>query len=254
MHVVAVLGQWYTRNVGRRTQNFDFYGGRDPRELPAYGIPEAAHYLRIPAATLRSWVLGRYYPTATGSRLFKPVVILPERERPLLSFINLVEVHVLDAIRRKHDIQLRKVRSALEYLKRQFPSAHPLADQRFETDGINLFVQKYGQLINISQDGQLAIRNVLEAHLRRIERDEAGLAVRLFPYTRKRDLDEPKFVVIDPYVSFGRPVLVGSGIRTAVVAERYKAGESVDQLAEDYGRKRLEIEEAIRCELEVEAA
>jgi len=180
--------------------------------------------------------------------------MIPEKEKPLLSFINLVEVHVLDAIRRKHDVPLKKVRSALDYLQRQFPSAHPLADQRFETDGINLFVEKYGQLINISQAGQLAIRNVLEAHLRRIERDAAGLAVRLFPYTRKRALDEPKFVVIDPYVSFGRPVLVGSGIRTAVVAERYKAGESVDQLAEDYGRKRLEIEEAIRCELEVEAA
>ena len=43
-------------------------------------------------------------------------------------------------------------------------------------------------------------------------------------------------------------------IATAVIAERYKAGESVDQLAEDYGRNRLEIEEAIRCELPLEAA
>jgi uncharacterized protein (DUF433 family) len=60
--------------------------------------------------------------------------------------------------------------------------------------------------------------------------------------------------VIDPYVSFGRPVLVGTGIATSVVAERYKAGESIEQLSTDYGRKRLEIEEAIRCELELEAA
>jgi uncharacterized protein (DUF433 family) len=43
--------------------------------------------------------------------------------------------------------------------------------------------------------------------------------------------------------------LTSSGIATAVIAERYKAGESVDELADDYGRKRLEIEEAIRCEL-----
>ena len=98
------------------------------------------------------------------------------------------------------------------------------------------------------------MRNLLEAHLRRIERDEAGFAVRLFPFTRKRQLEEPRVVVIDPYVSFGRPVLVGTGIPTAVIAERYKAGESVDQLGNDYGRERDEIEEAIRCELEVEAA
>jgi uncharacterized protein (DUF433 family) len=98
------------------------------------------------------------------------------------------------------------------------------------------------------------MRELLEAHLRRIERDERGLAVRLFPFTRRRELDEPRVVVIDPRVSFGRPVLVGTGIPTSVIADRYKAGESMDQLADDYGRPRLEIEEAIRCELEVQAA
>lgn len=61
-------------------------------------------------------------------------------------------------------------------------------------------------------------------------------------------------VVIDPRISFGRPVLAGSGIPTAVIAEQYKAGESVDELADDYGRKRLEIEEAIRCELDERGA
>jgi uncharacterized protein (DUF433 family) len=60
--------------------------------------------------------------------------------------------------------------------------------------------------------------------------------------------------VIDPQVSFGRPVLVGTGIPTAVIAGRYKAGESMDALADDYGRQRFEIEEAIRCELALEAA
>ena len=234
--------------------NSDLYAGHDPRELPAYRIPEAAHYLRTPEATLRSWVVGRSYPTEAGPKIFRPIIVLADKQDHLLSFMNLVEAHVLDAIRRKHDIPLGKVRRALDYLRSKFPSKHPLADQRFETDSLNLFVEKYGRLINISQDGQLAIRNLLEAHLRRIERDEAGLAVRLFPFTRKRQPEEPKVVVIDPYISFGRPVLVGTGIATAIIAERYKAGESVDQLAEDYDRQRLEIEEAIRCELQVEAA
>lgn len=29
----------------------------DPREQAAYSIPEAASYLEMPAATLRSWIL-----------------------------------------------------------------------------------------------------------------------------------------------------------------------------------------------------
>ena len=123
---------------------------------------------------------------------------------------------------------------------------------------MDLFISKFSQLINISQEGQLAMHEILQAHLQRIERDLHGLPIRLYPFTRKRDLakplEEPRAVVIDPHVSFGRPVLAGTGIPTAVIAERYKAGESVDDLADDYGRKRLEIEEAIRCELLVEAA
>lgn len=235
-------------------ENFKLNVSQDPRELPSYGISEAAHYLRIPHATLRDWVLGRSYPTGAGRTFSKPIIFLPEKDRHLLSFVNLVESHVLDAIRREHEISLQKVRRALDYLTKHFPSRHPLAEQNFETDGLDLFVQKYGQLINLSQAGQLAIRSLLEAHLRRIDRDTAGLPVRLFPFTRKRQPEEPKAVVIDPYVSFGRPVLVGTGIATVIIAERYKAGESMDELAEDYGRERLEIEEAVRCELEIEAA
>jgi uncharacterized protein (DUF433 family) len=175
----------------------------------------------------------------------------------LLSFVNLVEAHVLDvldALRREHEIPLQKVRKAILYLSQQLDSRHPLADQCFETDGVDLFIRQYGQLVNISRAGQLAMRKILEAYLRRVERDEAGVVARLYPFTRKRMLDDPKVIVIDPRISFGRPVLAGSGIPTAVVAERYKAGESVDELADDYGRKRLEIEEAIRCELDERAA
>jgi len=91
-----------------------------------------------------------------------------------------------------------------------------------------------------------------------LEYTSAGLPVRLFPFTRKRlpvdSLDEPRAVVIDPLVSFGRPILSGTGIPTSVIAERYKAGEGIEELAEDYGRPSLEIEEAIRCELPSRAA
>ena len=227
----------------------------DPREVASYSVMEAAHYLRIPRTTLRDWVSGRKYRSNKGLHFSKPIIQVPDPKKKVLSFMNLVEIHVLDAIRRKHEIPLEKVRTALNYLSKQFPSRHPLADQEFDTDGLNLFIKKFSQLINISQEGQLAIQEVLQAHLHRIERDLKGIPVRLYPFTRKRDLqDEPRAVVIDPHVSFGRPVIVGTGIPTAVIAERYKAGESVDDLADDYGRRRLEIEEAIRCELSVEAA
>lgn len=224
------------------------------KEQPAYSLPEASRYLSIPLATLRSWVAGRKYPTDAGPKFFKPVIQLPDGVRTGLSFVNLVEAHVLDAIRRHHQVPLSKIREAILYLQRQFSSKHPLAEQRFQTDGIDLFIERFGQLINVTQSGQMALRELLEAHLHRVEHDASGTVVKLYPFTRKHDLNDPKVVVIDPEVSYGRPVLAGTGIPTAIVAERYKAGESIDELAEDYGRSRKEIEEAIRCELWLDAA
>ncbi|ULA65735.1 MAG: putative antitoxin VapB45 [Nitrospira sp.] len=232
-----------------------FTRATDIRELPSYGFAEAAQYLRIPRTTIRDWVTGRYYGGPASRRFSKPIIALADPSARSLSFMNLVEIHVLDAIRREYNIPLEKVRKAVAYLSKQFPSKHPLADREFETDGLDLFIQKFGQLINISQAGQLAMKEVLQTHLQRIERDLSGIPVRLYPFTRKRESrEEPRAVVIDPHVSFGRPVLSGTGIPTAVIAERYKAGESMDALADDYGRQRFEIEEAIRCELALDAA
>ncbi|MFI5176124.1 MAG: hypothetical protein ACHQKY_14785 [Terriglobia bacterium] len=103
-----------------KAKHFAIYGGLDPRGIPSYGTTEAAHYLGIPLATLRSWVGGRCYPTQKGRKHFKPVLSLPDKTLPLLSFINLVEAHVLDAIRHIHRVPLKNVRSAIEYLMEKF--------------------------------------------------------------------------------------------------------------------------------------
>lgn len=224
----------------------------DPRAIPNYGIPEAAHYLRMPVTTVRAWFLGQHYESLAGARHFRPIIKLAQRKPPLLSFMNLVEAHVLDAIRHEHGIPLQKVRRALDYVVRDFGTEHPLARQQFETDGVNLFIQKLNELINVTEEGQLAIRELLAAHLRRIEHDEAGLAIRLFPFTRPSHLDQPKTIVIDPHMSFGRPVLSGTGVATIMIAERYAAGDSIALLADDYGRHSSDIEEAVRCELRLE--
>ena len=156
---------------------------------------------------------------------------------------------MLDALRRQHSVSLPRVRQALEYLREALRAKHPLTDPSLQTDGLDLFVERYGTLINATQAGQTAMREMLRAHLQRIERNPAGAPVRLYPFTRKHDLEEPRVVMMDPQIQYGRPVLVDSGIPTAIIAERYKAGESIRELAADYGREPQDIEEAIRCEL-----
>lgn len=236
--------------MNRRSKTFDPYSGQDPREIPAYTAAQAAHYLWLPEATLRSWTRGRQYPSGRARRFSQPVVQPADSDTGLLSFVNLLELHVLSAIRRQHGVDMRRVRKAIDYLADRYGHRHPLIDEKMETDGSDLFIQKLGQLENISKDGQLAIRELMELHLKRIEWDERGVAIRLFPFTRPKahPANAPRFVAIDPRVAFGRPVLEGTRIPTAEIMERFTAGESQESLVQEYGRPAEEIEEAIRCE------
>ena len=107
-----------------------------------------------------------------------------------------------------------------------------------------------GQLVNLTESGQLGVKELLEAHLERVAHDRDGFAERLFPFSRgTRDLRQPRVVVLDPRVSFGRPAIAGTSVRTEVIASRLKAGESIRELSDDYGISEDEIQEAIRYEL-----
>ena len=154
---------------------------------------------------------------------------------------------------RRQGVKLPKVRTALDYVKRQFHIERPLIDQTFQTDGLDLFVERYGGLINASREGQQAMKEIISAYLKRIERDAKGLPIKLYPFTRDSESDaapkrDPRVVVMNPAVSFGRPVIVGTGIPVSSIYERYRAGDSVADLAKDFRLETSAIEEAIRCE------
>lgn len=232
---------WYALGVGRI---IDIYRGKDPRILPRYSIAEAAQYVRVPVTTLATWVRGR----AAGTLHAEPVILLPSSSR-LLSFQNLVEAHVLGSIRRHHGVPLQRVRKALTFVQKKLAQPHPLITARFETDGVDLFVDELGKLLNVSQDGQVAIRAALQASLRRVEHDADGLAARLFPFVCTGDADEPKSIVVDPRISFGRPILAKTGIPASTVVGRLKAGEPLESIVSDYGITLEQVTDAIRCAL-----
>jgi len=231
------------------SKQVDIYRGIDPRDIPTYGIFESAQMLKIPPDTLRSWIRGRDYPTKHGIKRFQPLIKLPDPDLPLLSFINLIEAHVLDAVRYKDRIPLENVRDAIKHLRERYQSEHPLVEYEFQHDGVDLFTEIARDIINVSNQGQIAIREVVTAYLKRIARDSKGSAIALYPYL-KRDLktEDPKLVLIDPRISFGKPILVGVGVPTSVVADRHEAGESIAELAKDYGCEASDIEKAVQYE------
>jgi uncharacterized protein (DUF433 family) len=214
------------------------------RDISAYALAEAARYTRLPAATLRSWVLGREYPTAEGGGRFPPLIRPASRRPPLLSFSNLIEAHVLRALRTEHGVSVKALRNALAYAEEALGIDRLLLSPELRSEAGRIFLDRYGELIELSASGQLAMRWIFEEHLRRVEWDSANFPTRLYPFLFASSPSEERLIVIDPRISFGRPVLVRRGVSTSAVAERIDEGEAVDDIAADYDLEPSEIKQA----------
>lgn len=217
----------------------------DIRHQPAYGPAEAARYLRLPAATLRSWLVGREYPKGDDVARFQPLITPAHRQPLQLSFYNLIEAHVLRALRTVHGVALAELRKAIAYAEHKLHLKRLLLSPELRTHAGQVFLDRYAELINLSASGQLAMRKVLENHLQRVEWDAWSFPVRLYPYVDSTARGEQRPIAIDPTIAFGRPIVRRAGVSTAAIADRLDAGETVDALAEDYDLTREEIEQAV---------
>jgi uncharacterized protein (DUF433 family) len=219
----------------------NLYGGQDPAELPVYPLAEAAHFLWVRQSKLGRWALGYSH----DNRRQPPVIRLADPNRHLLSFNNLSELHVLSALR-DHDVPLQRVRKAVDYLRKEIldeDHPHPLLALDLQTDGLNVFIEHLGALLNISG--------------RRPHQPTTSTVRRLYPFVRPltmSPIDQPRPVTIDPRVSFGRPVLAGTRIPVQELANRFSAGEPIDSIAEDLDLASTTVEEALRYQLATRAA
>ena len=213
-------------------------------ELPLYGLSEAALYLRVPIKTLEYWVFGQ------GRA--RPMVKAAGSHPRTLSFMNLLECHMLAAMRKIYDLHLPKIRRAVGHLSANSSFRHPLVEQPLYTDGVDILIKEIDSILNISRGGQFAIPEIVCIHLQRIEYDKGK--IKFYPFVRERSAEEPKYIVINPSIAFGKPVIAGTGISTAVLASRFNARESVPDLAQEYGLEDKQVEEAIRWETRAVAA
>lgn len=222
------------------------YGGLEPRELPTYTYAEAGRHLRIPAVTLRSWVAGTTY----RGGVFEPVIQRPDPDDPRLSFTNLIEAHVLRALRTRHGVPMRTVREALDEAESRYSVPRLLVRRELKAAPGRLFFDRYGQLTDLPKGEQLWLREAIVSHLDRLAYDREGELIRFFPWIPDPAMSgEPKkSVLITPVVSFGSPITTRRGIRTAVLAARYDSDETILELAQDYRLPEEDVEDAILYE------
>ena len=221
------------------------YQEREAYRLPLYSARQVARLTGLSASTVQAW---------THADDHEALVQAASPEG--LSFLNLVEVHVLAAIRHQHGIPLQRVRHAVQFVRQELQAEYPLAQHQFETDGVDLFVRALEDeslLINASRRGQITIRQLVEAYLRRIERAADGFPLRLFPVYASNPgfvpSGLPAYIVVDPTVAFGRPVLTETYVPVDVVVDQYRAGDAVRDIAHNFNLSAPAVEEAIRYEL-----
>ncbi|MCY3808185.1 MAG: DUF433 domain-containing protein [Gemmatimonadetes bacterium] len=218
----------------------------DIRDAPAYSFPEASRHLGVPQATLRCWVLGRAHQGEPGPTVSEPLIRAPSGSRTRISFNNVVEAHVLRALRTGRGVRMAAVRDALTYAENSLGIRRLLLRDELSTSGQDLVLEQLGSLIGLSRSGQMAMRKLLAAYLERVERDYDTLPFRLYPFRAAWSGNKP--IVIDPRISFGRPTVAGSGVSTGALVDRIDAGETVETLARDYGLEIAQIEDAILYE------
>lgn len=228
---------------------------QDIRELPSYSITEAAHYLSIPASTLKSWFRG--YRSVTGTR-YPPMIKPADPDHLLLSFYNLAEAHILDAARRR-GVNTRRLRIAVEWTNENLPGPHPLLTHEFATAGRRMFVRKLErQTIEASRYGQvveLRLAPVLKKFLKTIIRGEDFLPIEIHPIRptarkpkakKKRTYVLESPLAINPKICSGRPVVRGTDVLASVLRTRFHAKESASDLAKDYGLNPSEIYKVVK--------
>lgn len=212
------------------------FGDKDPREVPLYGVAQAASYFKVPTSTLRTWIVGQPYLESQGRQGWFSALIDPAATNPTrLSFNNLAELQVLATLRRVHQLGLSVIRNTMRNLR----GRHPLIEHELTTDGQRIYVGDMPIIeISTGEGRQLAMLEIIRDSLQQVERDQGGRVARLFPDPERR-------VVIDPRISFGKPTVVGTGVTVAVLADFVKAGESPRRLAKEFKLQERDVKVAV---------
>lgn len=200
---------------------------RDSRLFrPRYSYAEADRIAGVTRGTTKRWLKGYPYRDSRGSQRFSGPVT--ERGRPEgdVSFADLVEIA---AINRWKELgrSLPNIREIVRECQEIFDVEQPLITMRFKVGGQHAFVEAEGKLVGLlGNKRQLAWEKIF-AFLETVEY-EGDFAAKWWPLGK----DTP--VVVDPDYGFGLPVIDGVGLRTEIVLERMKAGESQTAIAADF--------------------
>lgn len=202
---------------------------------PILTARETACYLDMPESTLDVWLL------KSGKAPLVHAVQPERRGWPRVPFVGVIEAYVLRALR---DLKLPMddIWKAAELVREEFDDPYALAHRRIVTDGVALFVTMTDLSYVHARDRQIAISDVLEEHLKHIDWDSDGNAMRL----HLRNFPASADVIIDPRFGWGAPVLGQSKVKIEDLVALWRNGERLGAIADEYGLTVDVVEDVLR--------
>lgn len=208
---------------------------------PLYSFAEADRIAKVSPNTSRRWLKGYEFWYGEERRSMPPIT--PGREeQDAVSFVDLMEVAAVSKLKDK-GFSYRRIRQINSYCRVQLKVPRPLVTQKFKVVGEDIFLAAdFGVLLNVGREaGALAWRDVLEPFLEDVDY-ENQLPRRWWPLGRNHK------VVVDPDYGFGLPVVEGTGTRTEIIAEQYRAGDTIEDISYDFSVTPDQIRDALRWE------
>ena len=159
-----------------------------------------------------------------------------------MPFVAVVEAYVLRSLR---DLGLTKqqVRDAAAAVRRDFDTPYGLATKRIATDGIDIFIEHSKGELNRAHDHQMPVAEILRDYLTYIDWDQNDRFARRL---RLREYADVAPVIIDPRFGWGAPVIESTKVPVRVVVDMWKAGESMQVVADEFELPRDVVEAICR--------
>lgn len=166
----------------------------------------------------------------------------------IVTWGEFVETRLLSEYR-DAGVPMVRMRPAIVRLRELFNTRYPLAHARPFAAGRELVLEVQDDvgldrhlLLVIVRNDQVVLTDPARRFYQSAEfGNETDVLERLRP------VSEIKEVVIDPLRQFGEPVV--RSVRTEIIAEQYRAGETIDSISSLFDLERPLVEAALRYEL-----
>jgi uncharacterized protein (DUF433 family) len=219
-------------------------------ESPAYPMAEAARMVGLSPGQVKRWLQGYRFayrtkgqPQLRHSR--KPPVVpgVQQRESSYASFLDVIDLLLVKKLL-ADGISLQHARVVIDEAKDFLDTRH-LGYETFFTLGSTVFLQiDSSSIMALSAGGQMALERFIRELGHQIEFDErTKWAIRWYP------LHPDRRVVVDPSVSFGRPVIAGRRVTTSNIYDFFVSEErQVKVLCDWMDLDQEEVEAAVKLE------